>query len=140
MKWRFYDNAFLDIGSFLFIQFLYFSICTLSVKMSSVLILITFVTKTKLPHFQPTKFSPISYFNDVTKYLCCVTLYFSVLHARILSSCLCRHLQSGIKFMRHFQEIREIGQGERTLKSVFASFLTTSAKFLVVEGRLVLGI
>ena len=107
LKWRFYDNAFLDIGSFLFIQFLYFGICTLSVKMLSVLILITFVTKAKLPHFQPTKFSPISYFNDVTKYLYCVTLYFSVLHARILSSCLCRHLQSGIKFMRHFQEIRE---------------------------------
>ena len=68
-------DALLDIGSFLFsIAFFYFYFLKyipyrLNFCRYSFSPVIIFVTNTKFHHFQPTKFSPIRYFNIVTRYL-----------------------------------------------------------------------
>ena len=75
LKWELGPDALLDIGSFLFsIAFFYFYFLKyipyrLNFCRYSLLPVIIFVTKTKFHHFQPTKFSPIRYFNIVTRYL-----------------------------------------------------------------------
>ena len=68
--------------------------------------------------------------NWQANYIHTYQIWFQILNFSIAS------YNGGQNLWNNVKKLSKIGQDRKTLKSVFASFLTTSTKFLFAEGRL----